>query len=115
MRVERESFTADAVSSSRPWLGRVQKGGSVAGAFLFGAAFGLGWTPCIGPVPLIAVAEEPSPSGAACTPEPGGDATCALPEEPSFHSIKPAVDDALPLAGVARPTMVEFISESCTV
>ncbi len=35
---------------SRPWLNRVQRGGNVVGAFLFGAAFALGWTPCIGPV-----------------------------------------------------------------
>ncbi|ABF90574.1 cytochrome c biogenesis protein/thioredoxin [Myxococcus xanthus DK 1622] len=34
----------------RPLLGRVRRGGSLLGAFLFGAAFALGWTPCIGPV-----------------------------------------------------------------
>ncbi|WNG58508.1 cytochrome c biogenesis protein/thioredoxin [Archangium gephyra] len=35
---------------ARPLLGRVRRGGSLLGAFLFGAAFALGWTPCIGPV-----------------------------------------------------------------
>ncbi|WP_426752701.1 cytochrome c biogenesis protein CcdA [Myxococcus sp. Y35] len=35
---------------SRPWLGKVQRNGGLLGAFLFGAAFALGWTPCIGPV-----------------------------------------------------------------
>ncbi|MCP3100762.1 thioredoxin domain-containing protein [Myxococcus sp. K15C18031901] len=35
---------------SRPLLGRVRRGGSLLGAFFFGAAFALGWTPCIGPV-----------------------------------------------------------------
>lgn len=34
----------------RPLLQRVRKGGSVVSAYLFGAAFALGWTPCIGPV-----------------------------------------------------------------
>ncbi|WP_375757553.1 cytochrome c biogenesis protein CcdA [Corallococcus exercitus] len=34
----------------RPWLTRVQRGGNVLSAFLFGGAFALGWTPCIGPV-----------------------------------------------------------------
>jgi cytochrome c-type biogenesis protein len=35
---------------SRPLLERLRLGGSLPSAFLFGAAFGLGWTPCIGPV-----------------------------------------------------------------
>lgn len=35
---------------ARPWMNRIQHGGSLAAAFLFGAAFGLGWTPCVGPV-----------------------------------------------------------------
>ncbi len=34
----------------RPLLERLRGGGSVAGAFAFGAAFALGWTPCVGPV-----------------------------------------------------------------
>lgn len=34
----------------RPLLGRIRGGGSLAGAFAFGAAFALGWTPCVGPV-----------------------------------------------------------------
>jgi cytochrome c-type biogenesis protein len=35
---------------SRPLLARLRLGASLPSAFLFGAAFGLGWTPCIGPV-----------------------------------------------------------------
>lgn len=35
---------------ARPGLTRVRNASSVAGAFLFGAAFALGWSPCIGPV-----------------------------------------------------------------
>jgi cytochrome c-type biogenesis protein len=34
----------------RPLLERLRGGGSLAGAFAFGAAFALGWTPCVGPV-----------------------------------------------------------------
>lgn len=34
----------------RPLLGRLRGGGTLAGAFAFGAAFALGWTPCVGPV-----------------------------------------------------------------
>ncbi len=33
----------------RPLLARLRGGGSLAGAFAFGAAFALGWTPCVGP------------------------------------------------------------------
>lgn len=35
---------------ARPGLSRVQGGDGLLGAFLFGAAFGVGWTPCVGPV-----------------------------------------------------------------
>jgi len=36
---------------SRPWLHRLNPGGgSLPAAYSFGAAFALGWTPCIGPV-----------------------------------------------------------------
>lgn len=34
----------------RPLLQKVGQGGGLVGAFLLGAAFALGWTPCIGPV-----------------------------------------------------------------
>jgi cytochrome c-type biogenesis protein len=34
----------------RPLLERLRGGGSLGGAFAFGAAFALGWTPCVGPV-----------------------------------------------------------------
>jgi cytochrome c-type biogenesis protein len=35
---------------ARPALARVQTGGSVAAAFVFGVAFAVGWSPCIGPL-----------------------------------------------------------------
>src|SRR5262249_41799491 len=35
---------------ARPGLARVRSVGGVASAFLFGAAFALGWSPCIGPI-----------------------------------------------------------------
>lgn len=34
----------------RPWLHRFSPGVSLVGAYAFGGAFALGWTPCIGPV-----------------------------------------------------------------
>ncbi|WP_342378536.1 thioredoxin domain-containing protein [Myxococcus stipitatus] len=187
---------------SRPWLDRVRKGGSVAGAFLFGGAFALGWTPCIGPVlgavltytaastseplmgalylgtyaaglsvPLVLTAaiaplalkwmerakrhlrkfematgvllvgvgvllftdslqklvpsvqavevaapvQSSTPAGdvtaeaATCGAESEG--ACALPEQ----GFVPSSDAPSVLAGVKRPTMVEFVSQSCPV
>jgi cytochrome c-type biogenesis protein len=35
---------------ARPALTRIRTASSLSGAFLFGAAFALGWSPCIGPV-----------------------------------------------------------------
>lgn len=35
---------------ARPWLARIKQGSGLLWPFLFGAAFGLGWSPCIGPV-----------------------------------------------------------------
>jgi cytochrome c-type biogenesis protein len=40
------AFDRDA----RPGLARVHAASTAAGAFIFGAAFALGWSPCIGPV-----------------------------------------------------------------
>ena len=34
----------------RPWLSSVRNGSGVLWPFLFGAAFALGWSPCVGPV-----------------------------------------------------------------
>ncbi|MEZ4390669.1 MAG: cytochrome c biogenesis protein CcdA [Polyangiales bacterium] len=48
---------------ARPALSRVDARGGLGGAFLFGAAFGLGWTPCVGPV-LGAVLTWTARSGA---------------------------------------------------
>jgi cytochrome c-type biogenesis protein len=35
---------------ARPALARVRTSGSLAAAFLFGAAFAIGWSPCVGPL-----------------------------------------------------------------
>jgi cytochrome c-type biogenesis protein len=35
---------------ARPVLARVRTGGSLLAAFLFGAAFAIGWSPCVGPL-----------------------------------------------------------------
>lgn len=37
-------------AEARPLLTRVRAGGSLLSAFMFGAAFALGWSPCIGPL-----------------------------------------------------------------
>lgn len=34
----------------RPWLSSVRRGSGVLWPFLFGGAFALGWSPCVGPV-----------------------------------------------------------------
>ncbi len=41
---------------ARPILSRVRTSGSLAAAFLFGAAFALGWSPCVGPLLASALA-----------------------------------------------------------
>jgi cytochrome c-type biogenesis protein len=40
---------------ARPVLARVRTGGTVAAAFLFGAAFAIGWSPCVGPMLVSAL------------------------------------------------------------
>ncbi len=35
---------------ARPWLSSVRRGGGLLWPFLFGGAFALGWSPCVGPV-----------------------------------------------------------------
>ncbi len=49
----------------RPWLRRVEPGRSLAGAFLFGGAFALGWTPCVGPVLGAVLTYAASAAGSA--------------------------------------------------
>jgi len=53
---------------ARPWLNSVRRGGSVLWPFLFGAAFALGWSPCVGPVlgsVLVFASTSGSPTKAA--------------------------------------------------
>ena len=54
---------------ARPALARIRSASSLAGAFLFGAAFALGWSPCIGPVLAAiltyAATHAQSPAGGA--------------------------------------------------
>jgi cytochrome c-type biogenesis protein len=35
---------------ARPWLASVERAGGILWPFLFGAAFALGWSPCVGPL-----------------------------------------------------------------
>ncbi len=72
---------------SRPWLTKVAPGGSALGALAFGAAFGLGWTPCIGPV-LGSVLTYTATSGAS-------------PSQGALYLGMYALGLALPLVGVA--------------
>jgi cytochrome c-type biogenesis protein len=41
---------------SRPWLKSLKRRGGLAWPFLFGAAFALGWSPCVGPMLASALA-----------------------------------------------------------
>lgn len=55
----------------RPLLGRVPSSGGFFGGFLFGSAFSLGWTPCVGPVlgAVLAYAASRSVSAAGAALE----------------------------------------------
>jgi cytochrome c-type biogenesis protein len=53
---------------ARPWLSSVRLGSGLLWPFLFGAAFALGWSPCVGPVlgsVLVFASTSGSPSKAA--------------------------------------------------
>jgi cytochrome c-type biogenesis protein len=53
---------------ARPWLASLQRGSGYAWPFLFGAAFALGWSPCVGPLlgsVLALAASTGSPAKAA--------------------------------------------------
>ncbi len=52
---------------NRPWLASVRRGGGLLWPFLFGAAFALGWSPCVGPTlaSALAVAASSSHAGQA--------------------------------------------------
>lgn len=47
---------------SRPWLASLRRGGGLLWPFLFGAAFALGWSPCVGPTLASALALAASTS-----------------------------------------------------
>jgi cytochrome c-type biogenesis protein len=51
----------------RPWLSSVRRGSGALWPFLFGAAFALGWSPCVGPVlgSVLAFASTSESSGRA--------------------------------------------------
>ncbi len=52
---------------SRPWLARLRHSGGLAWPFLFGAAFALGWSPCVGPIlgSVLAFAAQAGHAGQA--------------------------------------------------
>lgn len=49
---------------SRPWLASLRKGSGLLWPFLFGAAFALGWSPCVGPTLASALAFAASANSA---------------------------------------------------
>jgi cytochrome c-type biogenesis protein len=49
---------------NRPWLASVRRGSGLLWPFLFGAAFALGWSPCVGPTLASALALAASTSNA---------------------------------------------------
>lgn len=50
---------------ARPGLDKVRDASTLAGSFLFGAAFALGWSPCIGPVLASVLSFAASSTGSA--------------------------------------------------
>jgi cytochrome c-type biogenesis protein len=54
---------------ARPWLTRLRRSGGLAWPFLFGAAFALGWSPCVGPIlgSVLAFAANAGHAGRAAT------------------------------------------------
>lgn len=50
---------------NRPWLASVRRGSGVLWPFLFGAAFALGWSPCVGPTLATALAFAASANSAS--------------------------------------------------
>jgi cytochrome c-type biogenesis protein len=84
---------------TRPWLASVRRGSGLLWPFLLGAAFALGWSPCVGPTLASALAVAASAGSAS---------------KAAIYLAAFSLGLALPLVGVAlvAPTALRFVDRA---